>query len=113
MVIVGNRMWKPMLSPNWTRDRISASSTRLIYIWMRREEREVQYRSRGWWADDTLAAWLARHACERPDAAAVVSQNRAWTWAELSVQVESVAGGLRARGIAGGDGGALGVVEAS
>jgi non-ribosomal peptide synthetase component E (peptide arylation enzyme) len=43
---------------------------------MRREEREVQYRSRGWWADDTLTRWLARHVRERADAPALSVQNR-------------------------------------
>jgi cyclohexanecarboxylate-CoA ligase len=70
---------------------------------MRREEREVQYRSRGWWADDTLTRWLARHVRERADAPALSVQNRIWTWRQLSVEANSVAAGLRARGVGPGD----------
>jgi len=70
---------------------------------MHREEREVRYRARGWWADDTLTRWLARHVRERPDAAAIVLQGRAWTWRELSREVDKTAGGLRARGVGRGD----------
>src|ERR1044071_8640448 len=61
-------MWKPMFSPNWTRDSISASSIRLIYFAMLRDEREDRYTARGWWADDTLTRWLERHVRERPAA---------------------------------------------
>src|SRR6185369_2666225 len=96
-------MWKPMLSPNWTRDRISASSTRLIYFRMRCEEREVQYRARGWWADDTLTRWLARHVEERPDAPALVFQENVLSWKALEEKVLSTAAGLRARGVGPGD----------
>src|SRR5262245_58489745 len=103
MVIVGNRMWKPMLSPNWIRDSINASSIRLIYFEMHYEEREVQYRARGWWADDTLTRWLARHARERADAPALVLQDSVWAWHDLASEVDRVAGGLRARGVGPGD----------
>src|SRR4051812_37533001 len=103
MVIVGNRMWKPMLSPNCTRDSISASSIRLIYFEMHRDEREARYKARGWWADDTLTRWLARHARERPDAPTLSFQNKVWTWAELSTEVDKIAAGLDARGVSRGD----------
>src|ERR1051325_6909906 len=69
-VIAGIRMWKRMFSPNWTRHSISASSIRLIYFAMLRDEREDRYTARGWWAHDTLTRWLARHLRERPDAPA-------------------------------------------
>src|SRR5262249_40880418 len=97
IVIVGKRMWKPMLSPNWTRDSISASSIRLIYFAMHQDEREARYKARGWWADDTLTRWLARHVRERPGAPAFVFQNTSLSWEELEKNVLSIAAGLRAR----------------
>jgi acyl-CoA synthetase (AMP-forming)/AMP-acid ligase II len=92
-----------MLSPNWTRDRISASSIRLIYFGMHREEREVQCRARGWWADDTLTRWLARHVRGRPDAPALAFQDIVLSWKDVEQRVLLVAAGLRARGVGPGD----------
>ena len=70
---------------------------------MQREEREVQYRGRGWWADDTLARWLARHVRERPDAPALALQDIVLSWRDVEQRVLLVAAGLRARGVASGD----------
>jgi len=70
---------------------------------MRCEEREVQYRARGWWADDTLTRWLARHVEERPDAPALVFQENVLSWKALEEKVLSTAAGLRARGVGPGD----------
>src|SRR5439155_26259398 len=105
MVIEGNRIWKPMFSPNCTRDRISASSMRLIYFQMDRdslehEPIEREYRARGWWADDTLAKWLARHVRERPEARAMLYQDQVWTWSGLAGEAARIAQALTARGVA-------------
>jgi cyclohexanecarboxylate-CoA ligase len=70
---------------------------------MRGEEREIHYRARGWWADDTLARWLARHVQERPDAPALVFHDVVFSWKDLEKSVLSTAAGLRARGIGRGD----------
>jgi cyclohexanecarboxylate-CoA ligase/acyl-CoA synthetase len=70
---------------------------------MHREEREIQYRARGWWADDTLTRWLARHVQERPDAPALVLHDVLFSWNDLEKRVLSTAAGLRARGIGRGD----------
>ncbi|HEY1288315.1 MAG TPA: class I adenylate-forming enzyme family protein [Burkholderiales bacterium] len=70
---------------------------------MQREEREVQYGARGWWADDTLARWLARHVRERPDAPALLFHDGVWTWRELALEAHKIAAGLQARGVASGD----------
>ena len=64
---------------------------------------ESEYIARGWWADDTLAGWLARHAAERPGAPAVCFQDRTITWKSLQDQLLRVAQGLKARGVARGD----------
>src|SRR3954452_20318641 len=92
-----------MLSPNWTRDSIIASSIQLIYFEMHREETEGEYKARGWWADDTLTRWLARHVRERPDAPALAFQDVVFSWKAVEERVLLAAAGLRARGIAAGD----------
>jgi cyclohexanecarboxylate-CoA ligase len=71
---------------------------RLIYVGMERE-----YIARGWWADDTLAKWLSRHAAERPDAPAVVFRDKTLTWQKLKESVLRTAAGLSARGVSPGD----------
>jgi cyclohexanecarboxylate-CoA ligase len=64
---------------------------------------EREYLAAGWWADDTLTKWLARHARERPDAPAVAFQTRTVTWRELEDRVLRTANGLKARGVVRGD----------
>jgi acyl-coenzyme A synthetase/AMP-(fatty) acid ligase len=80
---------------------------RLIYVRMDRPRYdpsvEREYVSRGWWAEDTLARWLARHAAERPHAPALASQGRTLGWASLQDQVLRIAGGLEALGVQRGD----------
>jgi len=70
---------------------------------MHREEREVQYRARGWWADDTLTRWHARHVRGRPDAPALAFQDIVLSWKDVEQRVLLVAAGLRACGVARGD----------
>jgi cyclohexanecarboxylate-CoA ligase/acyl-CoA synthetase len=70
---------------------------------MHRDEREAQYNARGWWADDTLARWLARHVRERPDAPALAFQDLVLSWRDLERRILSTAAGLRARGVGPGD----------
>ena len=66
-------------------------------------EREREYTARGWWAQDTLAEWLARHVAERPEAPALVFQDSILTWKALQERVLRTAAGLQARGVARGD----------
>src|SRR5438105_2391348 len=66
--------------------------------WMERE-----YIARGWWADDTLAKWLARHVAERPDAPAVIFQDTSLTWRQLDERVRRTAYGLMALGVSRSD----------
>ena len=65
--------------------------------------KEARYKARGWWADDTLARWLARHVSERPDAPALAFQESVLSWKDLEGQVLLTAAGLRARGVGRGD----------
>ena len=66
-------------------------------------ERARHYIERGWWADDTLPKWLARHALDRPDAAAVVSSQETISWKNLEERVLRFAEGLRRAGVAPGE----------
>jgi len=66
-------------------------------------EREREYNARGWWAQDTLAKWLARHVAERPHAPALAFQDSILTWKTLQDRVLRTAAGLRASGVARGD----------
>src|SRR5262245_47061099 len=107
MVMVGNRIWKAMFSPNCTRARSRASSMRTLYVQMERPKfdpaREREFIARGWWRDDTLPAWLATHAQRRARAPALAWKEGSLTWAQLQQRVLSAAGGLRRRGVARGD----------
>lgn len=66
-------------------------------------QRVAEFVAQGWWRDDTLTQWLARHAAERPDAAAVVHAEKTVTWSELALRVAGFAAGLQAAGVARGD----------
>src|SRR5688572_4665575 len=61
---------------------------------------EREYVAAGWWADDTLSAWLARHVRERPDAPALAFEDSIFTWRELESRVLATAGALKERGVA-------------
>jgi cyclohexanecarboxylate-CoA ligase len=76
---------------------------RLIYFEMQREEIELEYAVRGWWADDTLSKWLARHVRERPESRALLYQDQVWTWSGLAGEVARIARGLAGLGVARGD----------
>jgi cyclohexanecarboxylate-CoA ligase len=65
--------------------------------------REREFVARGWWADDTLTQWIARHAAARPEASAVIVQDYVLSWRALQDHVLRVAEGLRKRGVVRGD----------
>lgn len=66
-------------------------------------ERAREYVRRGWWRDDTISKWLARHAAERPDAPAIVHGARVLSWSQLADKVARLAGALNAAGVARGE----------
>src|SRR4051812_21334263 len=66
-------------------------------------ERVAGFIAQGWWRDDTLTKWLARHVAERPDAPAIVFGAEEISWATLSSKVAGFAAGLRRTGVAAGD----------
>ena len=61
-----------------------------------------RYVEAGWWTDDTLPKWLARHARERPDAPAVIS-GEVISWKALEDRVLRFAEGLRRAGVVPGE----------
>src|SRR2546425_1818288 len=66
-------------------------------------QREREFVTRGWWRDDTLPRWLARHARERPDSQGVAFPGGALTWKALQERVLKAAQGLKTRGVGHGD----------
>jgi len=66
-------------------------------------QRVAHFIEQGWWRDDTLTKWLARHATERPHAIAVVHGVQALSWSALSARVASFAAGLSQAGVVAGD----------
>jgi len=66
-------------------------------------EREREFIARGWWGDDTLPRWLARHAKERPDQQAVAFPGGGLTWKALQARVLKAAQGMKTRGVSRGD----------
>jgi non-ribosomal peptide synthetase component E (peptide arylation enzyme) len=66
-------------------------------------ERAREYVRRGFWRDDTISKWLARHAMERADAPAIVHAGAVLSWAQLAEKVSRLAGALHRAGVAKGD----------
>ena len=62
-----------------------------------------EYLRRGWWRDDTLSGWVARHARERPEAPALIHGSVTISWCELADQAARLAEGLRRAGVARGE----------
>ena len=61
------------------------------------------YRTAGWWGDDTIAAVVARHAADMPDAPAYIAEGRRYTWAEYERDSDTIARVLLAGGHRSGD----------
>lgn len=68
-----------------------------------RGELSREYRSRGWWRDETLADDIARHAAARPDAAAFITENDRISWSEYACASDHLAGVLVAAGFQPGE----------
>jgi len=59
--------------------------------------------ARGLWQPDTFYALLARHAAQRPDAAAIRDGRRTLNWRELQLWADAVAEDLSGQGLIPGD----------
>ena len=66
-------------------------------------DRARHYSEQGWWADDTLSGWLARHVSQRPEAAAIIQGDLVINYADLGDRVDRLAGGLHGLGLGQGD----------
>jgi len=66
-------------------------------------ERARLYAERGWWADDTLTGWIAKHAAESGGDVAVIFANEKISWRDLQDRSLKFAEGLHRAGVARGD----------
>ncbi len=99
----GKRFRAERMTPALDHFRYSESALALRAALRFDPERAREYVRRGWWRDDTLPKWLARHAAERPEAPALIHAGRAISWKELAEKVARLAGALHRAGVAAGD----------
>ncbi len=66
-------------------------------------DRAAYYLENGFWTNDTLSAWLNKHAGETPDAIAIVHPGGEVSYGELREKVDSLTTGLMALGLIKGD----------
>ena len=85
------------------RFRFSENALRLRAAMDFDPQQVADYLGRGWWRDDTLSGWIARHASERPDATALIHGPVAISWRELADRSLRLAEGLRLAGVAKGE----------
>ncbi len=99
----GRRFRAERFTPHLDRFTFSEDALRLRAAMRFPPERVRQYVERGWWRDDTLSRWLAKHAADRPDAPAVRTAEQAVGYAELAERVERLAVGLARLGVGRGE----------
>ena len=51
----------------------------------------AEYRAAGWWGDDTIGSLVSRWAEERPEAAAFISGDTRFTWAQYDATADAIA----------------------
>jgi cyclohexanecarboxylate-CoA ligase len=99
----GKRFRPEKFTPHLDRFRYSEAALELRAALAFDPKRAREYVSRGWWRDDTLTGWLARHAAERPDAPAIVHGEQVISWRALQARSDRLAGALRETGVAKGE----------
>ena len=99
----GKRFRAEKFTPHLDRFRYSEAALTLRAALAFEPQLVRTYVERGWWRDDTLTGWLARHAGERPDAPALVQGNDVISWRALQARSERLAGALAAAGVTKGD----------
>ena len=68
-----------------------------------REALEEDFRTAGWWRDETLAAWLERNAAARGSDPALIDGAGTTSYADVAARVRNLASGLHHAGIGRGD----------
>lgn len=104
MDLGGGKRFRPeRVLPFEARFRYSDDALRLRAALQFDGTRVAEFIARGWWREDTLSRWLARHAAERPEAPALVHAGTALSWRELAARVAGFAAGLARAGVAPGE----------
>ncbi len=99
----GKRFRAEKFTPHLDRFRYSEAALALRAALAFDPQQARAFVARGWWRDDTLTGWLARHAAERPDAPALAHGNDVISWRALHARTERLAGALAAAGVAKGE----------
>ena len=99
----GKRFRPERVVPLEERFRYSADALALREAMRFEGGRVAEFVARGWWRDDTLPAWIVRHAAERPEALALMQGGEGVSWRTLALRVAGFAAGLRGAGIERGD----------
>ena len=99
----GKRFRAEKFTPHLDRFRYSEAALALRAALAFDPQQARRFVARGWWRDDTLTGWLARHAGERPDAPALLQGEVVISWRALQARAERLAGALAMAGVAKGD----------
>jgi acyl-coenzyme A synthetase/AMP-(fatty) acid ligase len=99
----GKRFRAERMTPQLDHFRYSENALALRAALRFDPDRAREYIARGWWKDDTLPRWVARHIAERPEAPAVVHAGATLSWRVLGEKIGRTAGALHRAGVAKGD----------
>src|SRR5690606_8216667 len=99
----GKRFRAERFTPHLNHFKFSEQALALRAAMSYPPERARSYAERGWWRDDTLANWLARHAHATPDAPAIRHGDKVISYGELARKVGNLAAGLAELGIVKGE----------
>jgi non-ribosomal peptide synthetase component E (peptide arylation enzyme) len=98
----GKRFRPERMAPNLDHFRYSEDALALRAALRFDPGQAREFVRRGFWRDDTITKWLARHAAERPEAPALVHAGTTIRWRDLAGNVSRVAGALHRAGVARG-----------
>ena len=99
----GRRFRAERFTPHQDHFRFSADALELRAAMTYPADAARRYVEEGWWRDDTLKKWLARHAAERPDAPAIRQDERTIGYGELAETVDRLSRALFDIGLRHGD----------
>lgn len=99
----GKRFRADRFTPHLDHFRFSQDALDLRAAMTYPPEQARKYVEEGWWRDDTIAGWLARHAEERPDAPAIRHGETTITFKDLAERVDRLARALYDVGVRHGE----------